>query len=374
MPTLNSDGSASDTQTQINASSNGDTVLLPASGSYTWSAAVSIPTTKYITLDLNGRAITLSGASGSFTIGAHATGNNRITNGSIIKSGTGYAHYTGPFQINDVRGSAGIRVDNIDFSETGTSLDDGTIIDLGGMGPGVMDHCTFAGMGEAYEFIHITAWGPSDDTGWTNDTGDSLAGSANIFYIEDCTFTGSGSGNPPWIQGYYGCRIAIRHNQFNAVSVDMHGTPGNIGARWWEFYDNNFSNTGSSNQNAAFNMRAGSGMIYNNTTNGSRTIYIELGEEDTGYPADYQIGRGINQTLDPARVYSNWTAASLNSCECYGSGGNGSVTLNVDVYASARPGYSAYAYPHPLQGGGGGGEPGTGGHGRGHKRGILRRM
>jgi hypothetical protein len=373
MPTLNSDGSASDTNTQIAAAASGDTVLLPSAGSFGWTIAVALPDTKYITLDLNGSTITLSGVSGVFTINAHASGNNRITNGTVIKSGTSYADFQGPFKINDARGSAGVRVDHINFSGEGQANADAVFIDMNGQGPGVMDHCTFTTMEWANEFIHINGWGAGDDTGWTNDTGDSLAGSGNIFYFEDNTFTQSSSqSGVSWLQGYYGCRAAFRYNTFDHVSVDMHGTAGNIGARWWEFYNNTWQNTVSgTGSSPAMNMRAGSGVCHDNTATGSGYgKSIQLCEEDSGYPADYQIGRGLNQALDPARVWSN-TGISLEPDACDAPEVAGMVELDRDVYASARPGYTAYTYPHPLQGGGGGSVD----HGPGHKRGNLgRRM
>ena len=301
--TLNSDGSASDTQAKINSAASGDTVLLPSSGSFTWSTSVVIPTTKGITLDLNGRTITLSGASGTCVVNSPSSGSaiNRVTNGSVVR-GSGYNLYSGPFQISDSQTGAGVRVDNITF--TGSNVR----VEIGGKGKGVMDHCSFTGMTFAQEFIHITAWGPSDTTGWTKDTGDALAGSEDLFYVEDCTFTqASSQAGASWIQGYYGCRVAFRHNTFNHVSVDMHGTAGNIGARWWEFYNNTWINTvGGTGGSPIMNMRAGSGVCHDNTASGSgQGNAIDLCEEDSGYPALYQIGRGLNQVLDPVRIWNN---------------------------------------------------------------------
>ena len=350
--TLNSNGSATDTQAKINSAANGDTVLLPASGSFTWSTGVSLPLTKFLTLDLNGRTISLSGASGMLIINAHSAGNNRVTNGSIVKSGTGFQDYRGPIQINDARGFAGVRVDHINFSGSEVSLADGTLIDIAGQGPGVMDHCTFTGMGWAHEFIHVLGWGPESTAGWSTDSGATLAGSGNIFYIEDCSFTGNGGPNGvSWIQAYYGSRIGIRYCSFNSVTVDMHGTGGMIGARWWECYNNTFTNNTSSGQPSwAFSFRAGSGVIHNNSmkAGAGHSVGIGLCEEDSGYPALYQIGRGLNQSLDPAYVWNNGSI-SLNLNAGDAAGVPGMVAFNRDVYASPRPGYAPYQYPHPLQ-------------------------
>lgn len=358
MAILNSDGSASDTQTQINASSNGDTVLLPSSGSFTWSAGVDLPSTKYITLDLNGRTITLSGASGTLSINSTSSGSdvNRITNGSIVR-GSGYNQFNGPFGIGDTRLGLGLRVDHITF--TGSNV----LINGNGQGIGLIDHCSFPSIQAAQETMHW--YGMSGGTGWTTDTGDTLAGSASIFTIEDCTFSGAQGNSSCCFQGYYGARIRARYNTISGAMLEVHGTTGSEGARWWEFYANAVTDM-------VMCIRAGSGVVYGNT--GDCTIAMQ--EEDSGYPADYQVGRGINQTLDPARYWSNDAGIDvvLNANTICASGIANMVQLNRDVYNSARPSYVEYTYPHPLQGAGGGGSPGTGGHGRGHKRGILRRM
>lgn len=336
--TLNSNGSASDTQSKINSASNGDTVLLPSGGSYTWSASVEMPSSKYITLDLNGSTVTISGSGITFQIDGHATGLNRVTNGSVVR-GSGFNQYQGPFQV----AGDGVRVDHITF--TGSDV----LVDIWSTGSGVMDHCTFSGLDGAQEFIHVNGYGAGNTTGWSVDV---YPGSDDMFYFEDCTFTtSSGEANCAWIQGYYGCRVAFRYNLFNYVSVDMHGTAGNVGARWWEGYNNTFTNTASQNQHWTFSMRAGSGVLFNNASVGGRTLNIGLCEEDTGYPALYQIGRGKNQALDPVYAWGNTggTEVSINSCDAPEV--DGMVQLNRDVYESARPGYSAYTYPHPLAGG-----------------------
>ena len=350
--TLNSDGSASDTSTQITSASTGDTVLLPSSGSFSWTATVSLPTTKAITLDLNGSTITLSGASGKLTINAHATGNNKVRNGVVLKSGTSYQDNDGPFEINDTRGSGGIIVEGITFAGAGQALADAVLISAQGQGPGVMYNCTFTNMAWADEFIHFDGWGGASTAGWTQDSNNSLAGSSGIFYVENCNFkqTPSQSG-VSWIQGYYGTRVVFRYNLFNHCSVDMHGTAGNIGARWWEFYGNTWSNTVSgTGSSPLMNIRAGTGICTDNTNRVSSGMSgsIQLCEENSGYPADYQVGRDINQTADIASVWSNVSVTMLPD-ECDAEEIIGMVVAGRDVTNIARVGYSPYTYPHPLR-------------------------
>ncbi len=51
----------------FSSASNGDLVLMPTTGGpFFWTAPVTLPSTKCLTLDLNGRNIVLSGASGNY--------------------------------------------------------------------------------------------------------------------------------------------------------------------------------------------------------------------------------------------------------------------------------------------------------------------
>lgn len=172
-----------------------------------------------------------------------------------------------------------------------------------------------------------------------------------MVFFENCFFkANTANANPSWIQGYYGCRIVIRYCTFDYVSVDMHGTAGNKGARWWEGYRNTFTNASGDNQTWAFSMRAGSGVLYNNTNVGAVAVDIGLCEEDSGYPATYQIGRGKDQALDPAYVWDNGSNMTLSLNECDAPEQANMVQLNRDVFASAKSGYTAFTYPHPARG------------------------
>jgi hypothetical protein len=234
--TLNSNGSGGDTQAKINSAANGDVVKLPTSGNFTWTTSVNLPSAKFVTLDLNGRTVTLTSGA-KLAVNAHATGNNRVTNGNIVR-GDSSDQYNGVFLLNDDRGAAAVVVDRVTFSGAKN-----TLVNANGRGPGLMKHCVFNDLAWAQEFIHVMGWGSGNTTGWTTDSGAALAGSPNMLYIEDCDFIQSDSNSGvAWIQAYYGARVAVRYNLFDFVSVDMHGTPGSVGARWWECYNNIFTN------------------------------------------------------------------------------------------------------------------------------------
>ena len=137
------------------------------------------------------------------------------------------------------------------------------------------------------------------------------------------------------------------HNNLEMAMVDMHGTAGAVGARWWEIYENTFYVVPNGNQDKYIGVRAGSGVIFYNHVTGSANGgggFIDLIEEDPGYPALYQIGRGRNQELDPAYVWGNDTSMAVGSSSA-------NVQANRDYYLSPKPGYTPYQYPHPMAAG-----------------------
>jgi hypothetical protein len=307
--------SNADVQTKVNEASSGDTVQLPAPCTPTWSANVSIPSTKGITLDGDGATVAGKGV----TIAPHATVSTRVTNFTFSATG-----------VEDL-----IRVTGTSLTTARWRLDHATFTgDAHRMirvdaSPGLIDHVTFTALGWASEFIHVEGWGSSSSAGWTNA---HTPGSDEAVYIEDSTFTttSSESGNA-WIQSYYGARIVYRYNTFNYTKTDAHGTAGNIGTRWWEFYGNTFDLAGGANPGgSAMNLRAGSGIIFGNIRVGNPG-QVGLCEEDSGYPALYQIGRGQDQSLYPAYAWNNGTFSyGINSCEATPAANM--VALNRDVY------------------------------------------
>jgi hypothetical protein len=329
-------------QAAITSATTGDTVRLPLNGSATWSTGVTIPNTKGITLDGNGSTITHN-VSGSqqplITLSCHASVATRVT-GFILLSGTFDRRM---LNATSSASTAAFRLDHCRLAGSGNCV----LVDVQGNGVGVIDHNDFEG-GHACEMIHNL--GVSGTTGWSDDI--TPGGSAMLF-VEDNQFENTEvTGNPAYfygasaIQSYYGARTVVRYNTMTMCQVDQHGTAGNIGARWWEIYNNTFVVVANGNQSDYMQLRAGSGVVCANVKSGATNSgdgNISLYEEDSGYPASYQIGRGKNQALDPAYVWGN--AASMTVAP-----DGAMVQLNRDVYASEKTGWTAYTYPHPLQG------------------------
>jgi hypothetical protein len=354
--------SQSDVQNAINSAAKGDHILVPG-GSCTWSSTVTIPASLYINLDGGGKT-TIAGVL-SFT--ANTSGETEVTGFTWTGNGSN-ANAITVDGCGGLNGCGGVvtstwRIDHNTFT-TGVQA---VFIQIYGNAPGLIDNNMFTG-GAASEMIHNLGMGPSDASGWTDNV---VPGSANMLFIEDNTFTFPASGNPAYfwgssaVQSYYGARTVVRHNTMNMVQVDQHGTAGAIGARWWEIYENTFNTTvANANQCCFIVLRAGSGVVFNNHHVGANqsNAGVQLYEEDSGYPALYQIGRGINENLSPAYVWGNDSGMPVGSA-------SSNVTQGTDFFVStSQPtsmvrrqlstdtssttySYVPYTYPHPLQGG-----------------------
>ncbi|MGZ3768719.1 MAG: hypothetical protein ACXVCP_04740 [Bdellovibrio sp.] len=323
------DCSQSQVQAAIDSSKNGDTIIL-ASGNCSWSSVVTIPSSKGLTLNGNGASI-----SGQIVLSQNDLTSSRITGFKFANANAIYAQGS--------KASAPFRIDNNVFTVNAA----GILVELGGNAPGLIDHNQFNAPTNS-EMIHNYGMGALDDSGWSDDV---IPGSPNAIYVESNSFTNNGvSGNPSYfwgnsaIQSYYGARTVFRYNSLSMSEVDQHGTPGMIGARWWEIYENTFNVVLNGNQSQYMQIRAGSGVIFNNHKTGydnQGAGMIELVEEDAGYPALYQIGRGKNQALDPAYVWGNEASMNVGS-------GSSNVQLNRDFYESVKPNYTPFSFPYPL--------------------------
>jgi hypothetical protein len=341
--------SAADVTTAINSANEGDTVKVPGPCSVSWGGAPGVTISgKGIILDGGGN-VTLT-ASYSISMKSTVTASTRVT-GFIFTNG-------GTINNGDITATGGknnqpYRIDHNTF--TGASP---TVIAAYSNGPGLVDHNTFTG-GGASEMIHNFAQGATDASGWTDDI---IPGSPYALYIEDNTFTNSAcTSNCSFtgtsaVQSYYGARTVFRHNTLTMTQVDQHGTAGNIGARWWEIYENTFNIVSGGNQSAYMDLRAGSGLVFNNHKTGSTNLgagNVLLREEDSGYPALYQIGRGINQDYSPSYVWGNDAALNIiagspTMVRCQTASDNG-VASGLQGTCPTTFVYTPYTYPHPLQ-------------------------
>lgn len=348
--------SRADVGTAVTAASNGDTVTVPP-GSCTWTS----------TLDLGTKAITLQGAgigqtnltngiSGSMVplirFTEHSTVTTRIT-GFTFSGGT-YDHRA--VRCDGTYTSAPFRLDHSNLYTTTSGSVHIYVMNC----KGLVDHNTITAPGNS----EMLQNGGNFETSWTEDV---TPGSADALYVEDNVFTNNSTQNASSaITDWVGARIVARHNTFYDTQIDAHGTAGQVGTRWYEFYENTFTITQvPPYTDKAFDIRGGSGVIFNNHHAGDASYgaAIVIREEDSGYPASYQPGRGINNNLSPIYVWGNDSVMSTVS-------GSSNVVLNRDYYVSSTQpagmkrwqlaadnanttySYVPYTYPHPLQGGG----------------------
>jgi len=404
--------SLADVQATINAGStvSGDTVQINGPCTTSWASFVTIPNTKGITVAAVG-GVTIGTTSQGFILNAGATTpGTRITGFTCNNPGNVPVDYNGHcLQINMSLTTTTWRIDHWTMCSGGGSCTTGQTIfvSINGNGPGLMDHVTMLHNGSAA--VQMFGAGNGCDytvgngCGWTDDI---VPGGPNTIFYEDNIFTNTGcltagcsEGSNGWEQSYGGARWVSRHNTINTSALDAHGSEGGgnepvgntcpaggafcegtVGTRWVEIYDNNFNNvSGGDNWFAYADIRAGSGVVFNNTVNGTNTGagQFKIREENTcPWPNGFQIGAGLNGfTTNPActQHYTTCAAGTLNTAPMYfwnNSGFNltpgGTVQLNRDYFVSAtQPAsmhwivkagdtcsttyvYTPYPYPHPL--------------------------
>jgi chitodextrinase len=294
----------------IDLASTGDTVVIPA-GDCEWSASVSVPNSKKITLQgagidgIDTTTINMSHSGGDINIGESGS---RVT-GFIIKEGS------------VATGGDGWRVDHCKFYRA-SSCGEGVYVNgdrsSAAHPTGLVDNCSFyntkvliygtIAMLEEHDWQHVL-WTTSLDLGTNN----------SVVYVEDCNFEFDVFCNV--IDANYGGAYVFRFNHTSGSYIECHSVQGNNRAtRRWEIYENTIDNPGS-NIYYPYRLRGGTGVVFNDTIVGNWTNYgialdnirsyddVGVGglcdgnsnwdgnEEDkdglaNGYPCRDQIGRG----------------------------------------------------------------------------------
>lgn len=110
---------------------------------------------------------------------------------------------------------------------------------------------------------------------WSQDT--PLGDSSNVVYVEANHFVSSSSSSSPgnFTDGNYGGRVVIRFNRTDgafATAFEFHSPQGdNRGFQRWELYDNAVTNLDNNDKcfHGLFNLRGGTGVVFNNTMSGA---------------------------------------------------------------------------------------------------------
>lgn len=343
--------SATNVAAAIAAAANGDDVVIPA-GTCTWSSVVTI--SKPITLRGSGKDITTitlspTGWNGAIVVNAHATLNTRISNMTL--SGGGYL-----IGVNGAYSNSGkVRIDNIKTAPSGN----GFVVWFSNQ-PGLIDNCqiTFSGM---QEIIHVFG---DDSASWARA---SNMGTGDMLIVENNTFTATSGAGPSALTSFEGSRWTFRYNHIYAAIIDTH--PGWVfghtyGGRQWEIYNN----TWHTKVYALGDLKAGTGVIFNNTSLVGGTIGFHLPTLQmspcccvsnlNGTYCTQRPGFGGGQIPEPIYVWNNTGMSVGPASDSYGTacdstcGGHQThsqaVRLNIEYYNTAKPGYTPYTYPHPL--------------------------
>ena len=292
--------SLADVRVAIASANPGDTVMVPA-GAATWSGGA--PFVNWTADLVLTRGINLIGAgidqttitfSSPFGIGyqpsnaAFTTDDSLRISGFTFKHsgsaswGAGYANIC-LYGLYYTRGLAKNRIDHIKINDTSAAC-----LWVTGQMWGVADNCQFEYTNNPYCTVLIIIRGTGGDRN-TWDNFPASFGTANNFYIEDCTSRG-----PIWFEGGQGGRYCVRHNTFDATTeydiFDMHGNQpaGGIGDNYAtmvaEVYDNTFTNMVRAHRLCA--IRGGKVLVYNNALSGSGLVgssFLNSYEEYSDY-------------------------------------------------------------------------------------------
>lgn len=382
--------STTDVQTTINASANGDTVLVPSNlcpSGVTWApGALTISASHQIIFNGQSTIVNYSSSGGDPGFGnaviivTTGSANNTIITGFTFNGG--FINGRAPIIINTSSSSLPFRVYGNTLTYNG-AFSAGTMLTIIGDGPGLIDHNNFSTNINFTEMIHN--FGSNSQTAdWSSDV--IVGGSQNVF-LEDNTFTGpAGSfAGAQAIENYQGARFVFRHNTLNNAGFDAHGdtsglvTPcAQVNTRWYEIYTNTI-NLSQGTDIPTINLRGGSGVIWNNVHNGGAgkvQLQADCLSASSGvpYPFQDQDGRGIttssgSSTTNASPIYiwnnTNFSVGTLShdsspttyiqSGRDYFTSASQPATITrcesaADVSAGCPVSYAyvPYTYPHPL--------------------------
>ena len=237
---------------------------------------------KNITIKGAGQGVTKITAQGGF--GAWVTNSSNSPTwrlSGISLSGTGAivpltvwadqaASWRGPF-----------RIDHMDFNYP----NGGASVYIYGPVYGLIDHCNFTSNYESAILtgLQLNTENGSTPSNWKGAFAASLAyqpGGATNLYLEDNTFTGTGSlGIAAIDTGYSGARVVFRRNTLMNATLYSHWTSNaSVNSLWWEVYNNKFTWTLGQSMYPMRLQGGGTGLIYNNTFVGFPANYIVVGE------------------------------------------------------------------------------------------------
>jgi hypothetical protein len=253
-----------DVQAAIDAAAPGDTVTIPV-GSATWAYVLVI--TKGILLMGAGIGNTVITSSQDSIVSyipdaANIAADSPFRVSGFTFSGGSGLNYDGMIYVENTSTSTAIthvRVDHCRFMDS-----TGTAIWTQGQVYGVADNCAFDDMRITFRSMGLNRYS------WDNFPLSGF-GTADTFFLEDCTFSNTVV-TGTWFSGGHGGRYVVRHcagtGQSDIDILDVHGNqPGDLYATMMaEFYENTFA---VNRQVRLAAIRGGQTLIYNNAITGT---------------------------------------------------------------------------------------------------------
>lgn len=238
---------------------NGDTILTPA-GDVTWTGGINFGN-KNLTLQGNGVGSTIIRYSGNMITLSNTE--SRVTGFTIISTGTSTSNY-----LIHADCDVWFEVDNCQLESGNSTKQIGVhaASPSGGSDPkGVVWNCTFINtrmhvQGDLGAGFGRDIWALSD----------RVFGSANTVVVEDNTFNLTLSGNV--MDDEYGGHYVFRYNAVDYGTIEAHGisSDGERGNKFIEVYNNTITNSSAQTPTkAAFFIRGGSAVVYDNTVTGN---------------------------------------------------------------------------------------------------------
>ena len=285
---------------------SGTTLTLGTSGD-----TVNIPAGEYAFVVSVGKDITLRGAGIDITT---TTGRVAITDSSPRITEITFSN-----TYVKIEKGIGWRVDHCKFIRTST-VGDGVWTQPGAVAhpSGLIDNCTFIN-------TRVLVYGSLVDASagaiWDNPL--NLGGNTDVIYIEDCNFNITLPQIMNVIDGNDGAGYVARFNTFVNGPTDAHSFQnGNSrGFRKWEIYNNTWDRTaGGGTYNYIARLRAGTGVVFNNTiTPGDVYVHnaFELDNVRTSDPS------GEYGNCDGSNVWDGNTTTSPGGMSGTATGGGG---------------------------------------------------
>lgn len=370
-----STNSQADVQTTVNASADGDIVVIP-DGSVTWSSGIN--TSKQILF----RAATLNPTSQGRSTQSLVITNNAGT-GRLFEMATGSSF---PCGIAGIRFNEGTGTGNhVRFTGSGSKVPIiyDCCMEVKQRNGTSQDVCVLAmlatgGLIWRHKFI------PDPDGSYTDTVGPDGAcmviesprawntastmgtldtdGNVNVYYEDS---TAKDVGQCPDIDD--NGRVVVRYSLLDGVSGLTHGFTSTWGGRHFEYYNNTFAvHSGERNHNGRyFWIRAGTGVFTDNVVNhadnssaynGGNVEQTDIGDTTSPgtYPQPRQPGYGHNGTTDVSDPIYIWSQTGTHAYDYGFSNGWGAiVVVDRDIFVNngSKSGYSKYTYPHPLTSG-----------------------